>query len=140
MGRSHPFEGKIFSQTTSFFALTLQFCPWFWVGPELLLLLHDFGLCNCCDSLPIFLVCLFVGSCSRRDRDYCIQSNFWKFYLIRTDFTVGEPVSLVKVFRQSKLEFLLSPSPGVASSSSLFFLHPLLVYVCLLRNCDCSFS
>jgi hypothetical protein len=32
-------------------------------------------------------------------RDYCIGSNFWKFYLIRTRFTSGELVSLVKVFR-----------------------------------------
>jgi hypothetical protein len=30
------------------------------------------------------------------DRDYRIGSNFWKFYLIRTGFTLGEPVSLVK--------------------------------------------
>jgi hypothetical protein len=40
----------------------------------------------------------FVGQCPR-DRDYCIGSNFWKFYIIRTSFTLGEPVSLVKVFR-----------------------------------------
>ncbi len=32
-------------------------------------------------------------------RDYGIGSNFWKFYLIRTDFTLSELVSLVKVFR-----------------------------------------
>ncbi len=31
-------------------------------------------------------------------------SNFWKFYLIRTSFTLGQLVSLVKVFRQYKLE------------------------------------
>jgi hypothetical protein len=29
--------------------------------------------------------------------DYCIGSNFWKFYLIRSGFTFGELVSLVKV-------------------------------------------
>jgi hypothetical protein len=46
----------------------------------------------------------FVGSCPHRDRDYHIQSNFWKFYLIKTGFTLGEPVSLVKVFRLFKLE------------------------------------
>ncbi len=38
------------------------------------------------------------------DRDCHIQSNFWKFYLIRTRFTLREPVSLVKVFRLFKLE------------------------------------
>ncbi len=35
---------------------------------------------------------------------YHIGSNFWKFYLIRTGFTLGEPVSLVKVFRLFRLE------------------------------------
>ncbi len=50
------------------------------------------------------LSCLFVGPCCHRDRDYRIQSNFSKFYLIRTHFILGELVSLVKVFRLSKLE------------------------------------
>jgi hypothetical protein len=45
-----------------------------------------------------------LGPAPHRDRDYCIGSNFWKFYLIRTDFTLGEPVSLVKVFRLFRLE------------------------------------
>ncbi len=40
---------------------------------------------------------------NRRDY-YRIGSNFWKFYLIRTDFTSGEPISLVKVFRLFRLE------------------------------------
>jgi hypothetical protein len=39
-----------------------------------------------------------LGPAPARDKDYCIGSNFWKFYLIRTNFTLGEPVSLVKVF------------------------------------------
>jgi hypothetical protein len=48
---------------------------------------------------------VFVGPCSHRDMDYCIGSNFWKSYLIKTGFTLGEPVSLVKkVFRLFKLE------------------------------------
>jgi hypothetical protein len=38
-------------------------------------------------------------------RDYHIGSNFRKFYLIRTGFTLGEPVSLVKVFRLVRLDF-----------------------------------
>jgi len=37
-------------------------------------------------------------------RDYCIGSYFWKFYLIRTSFTLGELVSLVKLFRLFRLE------------------------------------
>jgi hypothetical protein len=37
---------------------------------------------------------------------YCIGSNFWKFYLIRTSFTLGELVSLVKVFRLLRLEWI----------------------------------
>jgi hypothetical protein len=32
------------------------------------------------------------------------RSNFWKFFLIRTSFTLGEPVSLVKVFRLFRVE------------------------------------
>jgi len=36
--------------------------------------------------------------------DYCIGFNFWKFYLIRTSFTLGEPVCLVKVFRLFRLK------------------------------------
>ncbi len=45
-----------------------------------------------------------VGPCPHRDRDYHIQSNFWKFYLIRTSFTLGELVSFMKVFRLFRLE------------------------------------
>jgi hypothetical protein len=36
--------------------------------------------------------------------DYHIGSNFRKFYLIRTNFTLSELVSLVKVFRLFRLE------------------------------------
>ncbi len=39
--------------------------------------------------------------------DYCIGSNFWEFYLIRTGFTLSEPVSLVKMFRLVRLERIL---------------------------------
>ncbi len=46
----------------------------------------------------------FVGLCTRRDRDYRIGSNFWKLYVIRIGFALGELVSLVKVFR---LEWVL---------------------------------
>jgi hypothetical protein len=38
------------------------------------------------------------------DRDYRIGSNFWKFYLIRSGFTLGEAVSLGKVVRLLRLE------------------------------------
>jgi hypothetical protein len=38
-------------------------------------------------------------------RDYCIGSKFWKFYLIKAGFILGELVSsLVKVFRLFRLE------------------------------------
>ncbi len=46
----------------------------------------------------------FVGPCPHRDRNYRIGSNFWKFYLIRTGFALGELVSLVKLFRLFRLE------------------------------------
>jgi len=42
--------------------------------------------------------------------DYCIGSNFWKFYLIRFGFILGESVSLVKVFR---LEWIVLVFRGV---------------------------
>jgi hypothetical protein len=38
------------------------------------------------------------------DKDNHIGSNFGKFYLIRISFTLGERVSLVKVFRLFRLE------------------------------------
>jgi hypothetical protein len=44
---------------------------------------------------------------THRARDYRIGSNFWKFYLIKTDFTLGELVSLVKVFRLFRLEGII---------------------------------
>ncbi len=53
-----------------------------------------------CQNIFIYLfIYLFIGPW-----DYHIGPNFWKFYLIRTGFTLGEPVSLVKVFRLFRLE------------------------------------
>jgi hypothetical protein len=49
----------------------------------------------------------FVGLFPHRDKDYSIQYNFWKFYLIRISFTLGEVVSLVKVFRLFRLEWIV---------------------------------
>jgi len=46
----------------------------------------------------------FVGPALDSNRDYHIGSNFWKFYLIRTGFTLGEPVSSAKVFKLFRLE------------------------------------
>ncbi len=42
----------------------------------------------------------------RPHRDYRIGSNFWKFYLTKTGFTLGESVSLVNVFRLFRLEWI----------------------------------
>jgi hypothetical protein len=39
-----------------------------------------------------------------RDKASRVRSNFWKFCLIKTGFTLDEPVSLLKVFRLFKLE------------------------------------
>jgi hypothetical protein len=48
---------------------------------------------------------VLVGHCPwGGDKDYHIGSSFRKFYLIRIDFTLGEPASLVKVFRLFRLE------------------------------------
>jgi hypothetical protein len=38
--------------------------------------------------------------------DYHIPSNFWKFYLTRTGFTLGELVFVVKMFRLPELEHM----------------------------------
>jgi hypothetical protein len=50
-----------------------------------------------------------VGPCppTGTGTNYCIGSNFWKFYLIKTGFTICEPVTLVKVFRLFRLEWIL---------------------------------
>jgi hypothetical protein len=42
------------------------------------------------------------------DRACGIASNFWKSYLIRTEFTLGERVSLMKVLRLFRLECIFS--------------------------------
>jgi hypothetical protein len=47
----------------------------------------------------------FVGLSPHRDKDYSIEYNFWKSYLIRISFTLGEVVSLVKVYRLFGLEW-----------------------------------
>jgi hypothetical protein len=58
------------------------------------------------NTLPgLYLCTLFIGPCPPQGQGlYSVGSNFWKFYLIRTGFTLGEPVSLVKVFRLFRLE------------------------------------
>ncbi len=48
-----------------------------------------------------------LGPVPHRNRDYPIGSDFWKFYLNRTCFTLSEPVSLVKVFRLVRLEWIV---------------------------------
>jgi len=46
-----------------------------------------------------------IRPCPHRDKDW-IGSNFWTFYLIRTNFTLGELVFLVKVFTLFRLEWI----------------------------------
>jgi hypothetical protein len=60
---------------------------------------HSLLLCACHGSSWNSIHGFVIGPCPHRDRDYCIGSNFGKFYIVRTVFTLGEPVSLVKVFR-----------------------------------------
>jgi hypothetical protein len=40
---------------------------------------------------------VIFGPYPHKDKEYRIGSNFWKFYLIKTNFTLGELISLVKV-------------------------------------------
>jgi len=66
----------------------------------------------------------FGVPCPHRNSDYGIRSNFWNFYLIRTSFTLSEPVSLVKVFRLFRLEpivlmFKSVDTEGRCTTSSL---------------------
>jgi hypothetical protein len=55
-------------------------------------------------------------------RDSCIGSNFWKFYLVRTGFTLDERVSLVKVFRLEQQMFFSEGSRPEGSKRNLKFL------------------
>jgi hypothetical protein len=36
---------------------------------------------------------ILLGSSPHRDKDHSIEYNFWKFYLIRISFTLGEVIS-----------------------------------------------
>jgi hypothetical protein len=59
---------------------------------------------RCVTSTIVLIVFVFCWALLNRDRDYGIGSNFWKFNLIRICYTLGESVSLVKVFRLFRLE------------------------------------
>jgi hypothetical protein len=59
---------------------------------------------GCLLPWPVWIPLWVIGPCLCGGRDYRIGSNFGKFYLIRTSFTLGDPVSLVKVFRLFRLE------------------------------------
>jgi hypothetical protein len=75
-----------------------------------------------------------------RDRDYHIGSNFWKFYLIKTGFTLGEPVSLVKVFRLFRLErnfFGVQTVDAVSRCTTSYLLAGPACLWCLV-NLSCS--
>jgi len=55
-------------------------------------------------KIPTVLIYNILNHAPYGGKNYSIGSNFWKFYLIKTSFTFGEPVSLVKVFRLFRLE------------------------------------
>jgi len=61
-------------------------------------------ICEHLNSFEHAVLGSLLGPAPHRNGDYCIGSNFWKFYLIRTSFTSREPVSLVKVFRLFRSE------------------------------------
>ncbi len=83
--------------------------------------------------LCMFLFCL-VGPYPHRDRDYCIWSNFWKFYLIRTSFTLGESVSLVKLFRLFKLEQMVFGVQSVDTVDGYLLAAPACLWRLVLRS------
>jgi hypothetical protein len=75
------------------------------------------------------------------ERDYRIQSNFWKFYLIKTDLTLGEPVSLMKVFGLSKLEqmfFGVQSVDIVSRCTNILFIGRANVFVMPCLHLSCS--
>ncbi len=80
---------------------------------------------------------LFIRPCPDRDRHYRIGSNFWKLYLIRTGFTLGEPVSLVKVFRLFKLEEMLFGVQSVVTVGRCTTSYLLAGPACLLAGPAC---
>ncbi len=49
----------------------------------------------------------FLGPCIHKDKDCHIASKFCKFYLIKTDFTLGEQVYLVEMFKPFILKRVL---------------------------------
>ncbi len=49
-------------------------------------------------------VTILSGLFPHMNKDYSIEHNFWKFYFITISFTLGEVVSLVKVFGLFRLE------------------------------------
>jgi len=50
------------------------------------------------------ILSLVCWAMPHRDKDYRIGSNFCKFYLIKTSFTLNEQVYLMKVFKLFKLK------------------------------------
>jgi hypothetical protein len=78
-----------------------------------------------CNSFHPYLSSIFWQTCLLGlDRDYSIRSNFWKFYLIRTNFTFGEPIFLVKVFRlfRSKRIFFGVQSVNIVGRCTISYL------------------
>jgi hypothetical protein len=77
-----------------------------WLSQEKTNFIHPNSL-NLCVFIYIYVVhsCgSLLGSALHRDSDQRIGSNFGKFYHNRISFTLGELVSLVKVFRLFRLE------------------------------------
>jgi len=64
-----------------------------------------------------------------------IRSIFWRFYLNRTSFTLGEPVSLVKVFRLFKLEQIFFGVQSVDTVGRCTTSYLLAEPACLWRLC-----
>jgi hypothetical protein len=91
------------SNTDAWFSSMILYCSWFWP----LNVMSSHCLNNKAHMIE-FSSCPFLlnllGPAPHKGKDYRIRSNFWKFYLIRTRFTLLELVSLVKVFRLFKLE------------------------------------
>ncbi len=79
-------------------------CNWFFSSAKNRLKAREKKTCFFDKGVTTFMS---IEPCPHRNRDYGIGSNFWKFYLIRTNFILIELVSLVKVFRVFGLKWIL---------------------------------
>ncbi len=99
LGKWGLFKAYYFFEFSIFFFIWNVSCDW-WELWNIIWPMFGFWSSGLDFGLALFLLFLL----SPFARYSHIVSNFWKFYLIRISFILGELVSLVKVFRLFRLE------------------------------------